>query len=300
MTDPVFFAAARRFSAAEIASLTGAILATPQYAANEVARIASLAEGGAGALVFADAKRKPADLADLRAAAVLYPQELAFGVPAGVAVLVARNVQQAFAQVGRLLFPDASIPGPVTREAGISARATVDPSATVEAGAIIEAGAVIGPGAAVGSGTVVAPNAVIGRNCQIGRDGYVGPGASIQYALVGNRVVIHGGARIGQDGFGYVAGPKGPEKVPQVGRVVVQDNVEIGANSAIDRGALGDTVIGDGTKIDNLVQIGHNCRIGRGCVIAGHCGLSGSVTLGDFVMLGGRVGIADHVSVGAR
>ena len=146
----------------------------------------------------------------------------------------------------------------------------------------------IGPLAAIGAGTIVAPNAVIGRFCQIGRDCYVGPGASIQYALIGNRVIIHAGAKIGQDGFGFVAGARGPERIPQIGRVVIQDDVEIGANTTIDRGAMADTIIGEGTKIDNLVQIAHNVRIGRGCIIAGHCGISGSVTMGDYVMLGGR------------
>jgi len=140
---------------------------------------------------------------------------------------------------------------------------------------------------------------VIGPGCQIGRDGYVGPGASVLNALIGNRVVLHPGVRLGQDGFGYVPGQRGPEKIPQLGRIVVQDDVEIGANTTIDRGALGDTVIGDGTKIDNLVQIGHNVRIGRWCIIAAQCGISGSVTIGDFAMLGGNVGIGDHITVGA-
>lgn len=300
MTDPVFFAAARRFTAAEIAMLTGAALATPNFGNAEVFRLASLAEGGEGALVFADAKRRPDDVAGLRAAAILCPKELADAVPAGIAVLTTTYQQAAFAQVGRLLFPDAAVPISITGETGVSSGAHVDPSALIEEGAIVEAGAVIGPGAAIGSGTVIAANAVVGRNCQIGRDGFVGPNASIQYALIGNRVIIHGGVRLGQDGFGYVPGRGGPEKMPQIGRVIIQDNVEIGANSTIDRGALEDTVIGEGTKIDNLVQIGHNCRIGRGCIIAGHCGLSGSVTLGDFAMLGGRVGIADHVTIGER
>lgn len=300
MTDPVFFAPARRFSAAEIAILTSAVLANPQHAHTEVNRIAPLSIGGVGALVFADAKRRALDVEGLHAAAILCPEELVPAVPAGVAVLVTRHAQQAFAQVGRLLFPEASIPGALTGETGVSARAFVDPSAIVEPGAIIEPGAVISAGAAVGSGTVIGPNAVIGRNCQIGRDGFIGPNASIQYAFIGNRVIVHGGARIGQDGFGYAAGRQGPEKVPQIGRVVIQDNVEIGANSTIDRGALEDTVIGDGTKIDNLVQIGHNCRIGRGCIIAGQCGLAGSVTIGDFAMLGGGVGVADHVVIGTR
>ena len=165
-------------------------------------------------------------------------------------------------------------------------------------GAIIEAGAVIGAGAEIGSGTVIAPTAVIGKQCRIGRDGFVGPGASVQFALIGDRCVIHGGARIGQDGFGFVPGAKGPERIPQIGRVIIQDDVEIGANTTVDRGAMADTVIGEGTKVDNLVQIAHNVRIGRGCIIAGHCGLSGSSVLGDFVMLGGSVGLADHITIG--
>lgn len=300
MTDPVFFAAARRFSAAEIAILTNAVLADPDLGGAEVSSLAALPGTGKGALVFADAKRRPDDVADLRASAILCAAELAAAVPSGVAVLISRHPQQAFAQVGRLLFPDAAAPRAVTGETGVSAAAHIDATATIEAGAIIEAGAVIGARAAVGTGTVIGPNAVIGRDCQIGRDGFVGANASIFYALLGNRVIVHPGARIGQDGFGYVPGLQGPEKVPQLGRVIVQDNVEIGANSAIDRGALDDTVIGEGTKIDNLVQIGHNCRIGRGCIIAGQCGISGSVTLGDFVMLGGGVGIADHITIATR
>ena len=199
----------------------------------------------------------------------------------------------------RLLFPEAVRPGPVTDCIGVSPAAHVDPTATVEPGAIIEAGAVIGAGAHVGAGTIIAPGAVIGRNCRIGRDCHIGPGASILAAFIGNRVTIHAGARIGQDGFGYVPGASGLEKVPQIGRVIIQDNVEIGANTTIDRGAMDDTVIGEGTKIDNLVQIAHNVRIGRSCVIAGLCGLSGSVTLGDDVMLGGSVGIADHLTIGS-
>ncbi|TKB48823.1 MAG: UDP-3-O-(3-hydroxymyristoyl)glucosamine N-acyltransferase, partial [Mesorhizobium sp.] len=214
-------------------------------------------------------------------------------------VLVHPRPQQAFAMVGRLLFPAAATPGPMTGETGISPHAHIDATAHVEAGAIIEAGAVIGPRAAVGSGTVIAPHAVIGPSSQIGRDGYVGPGASVQYALIGNRVIIHGGARIGQDGFGFVAGAKGPERVPQIGRVIIQDDVEIGSNTTVDRGAMSDTIIGQGTKIDNLVQIAHNVRIGRNCIIAGLSGISGSVTVGDNVTMGGGVGLADHLTIGS-
>ncbi|MEQ1712565.1 MAG: UDP-3-O-(3-hydroxymyristoyl)glucosamine N-acyltransferase, partial [Hyphomicrobium sp.] len=128
---------------------------------------------------------------------------------------------------------------------------------------------------------------------------FIGPQATIVHALVGDRVIIHSGVRIGQDGFGFAMGRDGHLKVPQIGRVIIQDDVEIGANSCIDRGALKDTIIGEGTKIDNLVQIGHNVIIGRHCVIVSQCGLSGSSELGDFVVMGGQAGLVGHIKVGA-
>lgn len=299
MSDPVFFAPSRRYTADEIAVLTGAELRTPERAGNHISRLAPAGEGGPDTLIFIDGKRHASLLDGSDAAALLCTDDVAHLARGGMAVLVSRHPQRDFAAVGRLLFPTAVRPAPLSGETGISAAAHIHASAMIEPGAIVEPGAVIGPEAEIGSGTLIAPNAVIGAGCRIGRDGYVGPGASVQNALVGNRVVIHGGARIGQDGFGFVAGRAGPEKIPQIGRVVIQDDVEIGANTAIDRGAMSDTVIGEATKIDNLVQIAHNVRIGRACLIAALCGISGSVTLGDGVMLGGGAGLADHVSVGA-
>lgn len=299
MSDPVFFAPSRRFTAGEIAALTGAELRTPEFADNIVTGLAPADRGGTGTLVFVEGRRNAGLIAGVEASVLLCSADIAASAGNGIAVLVSSHPQRDFATVGRLMFPAASRPGPVTGETGISPAAHIHPQALVEAGAIVEAGAVIGPDAQVGSGTVIAPNAVIGPSCRIGRDGYVGPGVTIQHALLGNRVIVHAGARVGQDGFGYVLGRAGLEKMPQLARVVVQDDVEIGANTTIDRGTLSDTVIGEGTKIDNLVQIAHNVRIGRSCVLAAHCGLSGSVTLGDGVMLGGRVGIADHLTIGS-
>ncbi len=299
MSDTVFFVPARRYTAAEVARLTGAELRTLEHADVLVASIAAAAVGGGGALVFVDGKRNAKLMDGLHAAAVLCTADVAELAPAGVAVLVTPRPQHAFAMVGRLLFPDAASPVAMTGETGISAAARIDPSAKVEEGAIIEAGAVISSGVEIGTGTIVAPNAVIGRNCKIGRNSYVGPNAVVQYALLGDRVIVHAGAKIGQDGFGFSIGKAGPERIPQVGRVVIQDNVEIGANTTIDRGALGDTVIGENTKIDNLVQVAHNVRIGRNCVIAGLTGISGSVTFGDNVMVAGGVGIADHLTIGS-
>ena len=298
MADPVFFEPARRLSAGEMATATDAVLADPSHALIEIRCIASAAASRQGALVYVEGKRHAAHLAKTHAAAVLCRREMVEMVKPGVAVLITTQPQQAFVTAAKLLYPQAMRPPAMSGETGISSRALISDSARIEPGAIIEAGAVIGPGESVGAGTIVAPGAVIGPGCQIGRDGYVGAGASVQYALIGNRVILYGGVRIGQDGFGYIPGPQGPEKIPQIGRVIIQDDVEIGANSAVDRGALGDTIIGEGTKIDNLAQIAHNVRIGRCCIIAGQCGISGSATVGDFVILGGGAGLRDHVSVG--
>jgi UDP-3-O-[3-hydroxymyristoyl] glucosamine N-acyltransferase len=169
----------------------------------------------------------------------------------------------------------------------------------LEDGVRIEPGAVVGREAQIGRGTVIAAGAVVGYRVTIGRGCYIGPGASVIHALVGDRVIIHAGVRIGQDGFGFAMGPQGHLKVPQVGRVIIQDDVEIGANSCVDRGALKDTIIGEGTKIDNLVQIGHNVVIGRHCVIVGQVGISGSTELGDFVVMGGQSGAVGHIRIGS-
>ena len=299
MTDPVFFVPTRRYTALEAANLAGARLSDPGHSEIEIGGIASAAEGGEGMLVYIEGHRNAGLAETLEAAAVFCTADIAPKVRPGVAVLVTARPQAAFATIGRLMFPGAASPLALTGETGISPRAFVDPAARLEPGVVVEAGAVIGPMAAIGSGTIVAPNAVIGRLCQVGRDCYVGPGASIQATLAGNRVIIHAGARIGQDGFGFAAGASGPERIPQIGRVVIQDNVEIGANSTVDRGAMADTVIGENAKIDNLVQIAHNVRIGRNCLIAGLVGISGSVTVGDDVVMGGGVGIADHLKIGA-
>ncbi|GJL91385.1 UDP-3-O-(3-hydroxymyristoyl)glucosamine N-acyltransferase [Hyphococcus sp.] len=158
--------------------------------------------------------------------------------------------------------------------------------------------AIIAADAQIDPATEIGPHAYIGPGVVIGPEARIGAGVSISHAIIGSRVKILPGARIGQSGFGFVAAPNGLVKVPQLGRVIVGDDVEIGANTTIDRGALEDTVIGDGAKIDNLVQIGHNVRIGRNCIIAAQCGISGSCIIGDGVMMGGQVGLADHLTIG--
>ena len=298
--EPTFFEAVRTFSAAEIAALTGATLLDPRQGTVSVSHIASAGQAGQGALAYVNGARNLHLLRATRASAIFCPSDLAPSAPAASAVLVTGSPQRDFVKIARLLYPGIGTAASITGQSGVSEGAHVSPEAEIESGAVIEPGAVIGPRAVIGSGTVISANAVIGPSCRVGRDGYVGPNASVQNALLGDRVIIHGGAQIGRAGFGFVSGPRGPERIPQIGRVILQDDVEIGANSTVDRGAMDDTVIGEGTKIDNLVQIAHNVRIGRGCILAGHCGLSGSVTVGDFTMLGGRVGIADHVTIGSH
>jgi UDP-3-O-[3-hydroxymyristoyl] glucosamine N-acyltransferase len=232
------------------------------------------------------------------AAAVIVAEKYAPRIPDKVAVLTHDQPYRAYAEALALLYPTAMRPEPVTGETGISPRAFIGEGAMLEEGAIVEAGAVIGKCAAIGRGSRILANAVIGAHVQIGRHTTVGACASVLNAFVGDHVIIHPGVRIGQDGFGFAMGAGGHRKVPQIGRVIIQDRVEIGANTTIDRGANRDTVIGEGTKIDNLVQIGHNVTIGRHCVIVGLAGIAGSATLGDYVVIAGQVGIVGHHKIG--
>jgi UDP-3-O-[3-hydroxymyristoyl] glucosamine N-acyltransferase len=215
----------------------------------------------------------------------------------GLIVLSTPEPYRAFVTVHSELYPQSLRPASLFETSDIAPGATVHPTARLESEIAIDPGAVIGPRVEIGTGSVIAANAVIGPDVLIGRDCVIGAGCSIMHALIGDRVVIHPGCRIGQDGFGYIPGSK-PMKVPQTGRVIIQNDVEIGAGTTIDRGGIRDTMIGEASKIDNLCQIGHNVVIGRHCVVVALSGLSGSVTLEDFAVLGGAVGLAPHVTIG--
>lgn len=298
MSDAKFVPDVAPLSLAEIAELTGAVLAPGVDAGLRIANIAALDRAGPGDLSFIDNVKYVDQLRETRASACLAGVRFEKQTPPHVAVLRAREPYRAFITVARKLFPAMLRPTSVFATTGIAQGASVHPSARLEAGVTVDPGVVIGPQAEIGSGTLIAANAVIGPGVRIGRDCAVGAGTSITHALVGDRVIIHAGCRIGQDGFGFLMGAGGHLKVPQIGRVIIQDDVEIGAGSTIDRGAIRDTVIGEGTKIDNLVQIGHNVVIGRHCVIVAQTGISGSSTLEDFVALGARVGVTNHVTIG--
>lgn len=294
-----FFSPHEGMSLSDLADRCGAELVVSAFAQRQVTGLASLQGAGAGDVAFCNSSKARSSLQDTRAGAVFVRSQDLPHVPEGVAALVADAPQSAFARAGAVLAPDAMRPlGLGGGETGISAAAHVDSAARLEDGATVEPGACVGKDAEIGRGTIICAGAVIGPGCRIGRNVSIGHGATVQHAILGDHVIVHPGVRIGQDGFGYAPGPAGLHKLVQLGRVIIQDRVEIGANCAIDRGALGDTVIGEGTKIDNLVQIGHNVRIGRHCALAGQVGIAGSVTVGDGVMIGGAAGIAGHLNVG--
>jgi UDP-3-O-[3-hydroxymyristoyl] glucosamine N-acyltransferase len=294
MSEPLFFKPVRALTIGEIVALTGAEPRTDTDLSRPITDIAPLDTAGPADISFFDNPRLAGELAAAHAGACLVDERFAKDVPARVAALRVREPYRAFVAVARALFPAAQRPSSLFGLEGVAVAATVHPTARLEQGVTVDPGVVIGAGAEIGAGSVIAANAVIGPGVRIGRQCAVGAGASLMHALVGDRVIVHPGCRIGQDGFGFLRDGKGSIRIPQTRRVIIQDDVEIGANSAIDRGSARDTVIGEGTKIDNLVQIGHNCVIGRHCFIVAQTGISGGIEVEDYVMLSGRVDRAEQ------
>jgi UDP-3-O-[3-hydroxymyristoyl] glucosamine N-acyltransferase len=226
------------------------------------------------------------------AGAVIVSEALLSEVPAGTIAIVAKNPHLAFVDLLDRLYPQD------TRSTVLGLLGPHHSLPFTENDVRLGPGVVLGPGVEIGRGTVIGPNTVIGAGVSIGRNCTISSNVSIECAYLGNNVVLHAGVRIGSEGFGWLEHGVKNRKIPQLGRVIVQDRVEIGANSTVDRGALGDTVIGEGTKIDNLVQIGHNCRIGRNCLLAGMSGLAGTTTLEDSVMVGAAAITTGHLTIG--
>jgi UDP-3-O-[3-hydroxymyristoyl] glucosamine N-acyltransferase len=283
--DRRFFAQAQPLTVAEAAADWGEVVRGGEAL---LTGVAPLDAAGTGDLAFLSDRRLAPRLEATDAGAVVVAPEMADRAPAGAAIIVSRFPQALWARTaGRLFQPLPAL------EAARLEEVCEDDSVRIAPGVFL------GQGARIGRGSVVGPGTVIGPGVQIGRDARIGAHVSLFCALVGDRATLLSGARIGEAGFGAAPSPNGPMDVPQLGRVVLQDHVTVGANTCIDRGAYDDTVIGEGTKIDNMVQIGHNCRIGRFCLMAAHTGISGSVTVGDGVMFGGRAGVGDHLTIGA-
>ena len=297
MQHPGFFERGGPFPLQLIADNVGAELAHANDGAIEIDDLRPLNRAGDSHLTFCSSRKYAGQLAATQAAACLIKRRDAGLVPGGAAAVTTDVPHRAFAMAVGLFYPDALQP----RTSASAARADgvlVHPTAEIAEGVVIEPGAIIGREARIGAGTTVAAGAIVGYRVFVGRDCYIGPGTSVTHALIGDRVTLHAGARVGQDGFGYAMSAQGHFKVPQIGRVIVGDDVEIGANSTVDRGFLMDTTIGEGTKIDNLVQIAHNVTIGRHCIIVSQSGIAGSAQLGDFVIMGAHSGVVEQVKVG--
>ena len=296
MSEPFFFSFAFAPTVGDLAALVGARFEAGA-ADRKISGLAPLETAGPRDLAYFDNPKYLGALKTTRAAACLLRVGAGEKAPAGLVALVVDHPYRAFARIAAHLMPESLRPAPMFG-AGVSAHAHVHARARLEPGVDVEPGAIIGEGAEIGSGTLVCANAVVRQGVRIGRDCVIGAGATLSHALLGDRVIIHAGVRIGQDGFGFAMGDHSHLKVPQLGRVIVQDDVEIGANSTVDRGATRDTIVGEGAKIDNLVQIGHNVVIGRHCIIVAQTGIAGSTELGDFVAVGGQAGIAGHLRIG--
>ena len=281
----------------EVAELVGARLVRGDPAAL-IRGAAPLESAGDGQISFFDNPRYAKHLAVTRATACLCSPRFVNKPPPHVGILESAEPYRAYSRYMAEAYPGALRPAGMFQDAsGSLCRGAVHPEAKLEENVRVEPGATVGARAEVGRDTVIAAGAAVGTGVAIGRGCFVGAGVTIQHALIGDRVIIHPGARIGQDGFGFAMGPNGHTKVPQIGRVIIQDDVEIGANTTIDRGSNRDTVVGEGTKIDNQVQIGHNVEIGRHCILVAQVGISGSARLGDFVAIGGQSGVNGHVTI---
>ena len=298
MADPQFFSTQSTLTVGEIATMTGAEPRAGTDVGRRIRNIAPIDLAGPDDLTFLESIKFVGQLATTRAGAVLTTARFEPQAPDSLNVLRSKEPYKAFVTVMREFYEGSLRPSSPYGGDGVAASATVHPTARLANGVTVDPGAVIGAEVEIGTGTIISANAVIGTKVKIGRDCTIGPNSSITHSVLGDRVIIHPGCHIGQDGFGYVSGKDGQVKVPQIGRVIIQDDVEIGATTNVDRGGIRDTVIGAGTKIDNFVQVAHNVVIGKNCIVVAQSGLAGSVTIEDNVVLAAGVGILPHVTVG--
>lgn len=304
MTNPAFFSRAQAPSLGDIVACTGARVAADADLSTLVVGGALLDEAEPGDLAFARRAEDRALLETTRATACFVTPRDAGRVPKGAVALVTDDPEGAFARALARIVPEAMRPESFFPAAGVNPGASIHPDARLESGVIIDPGVVIGPRAEIGSGSIIAANSVIGPDVRIGRDCAIGVQVAVTHALIGNRVILHAGARIGHaasgmDDFASRAPWRESPRTPQIGRVIIQDNVEIGANATIDRGGLRDTVIGEGAYIGNLAQISCDVTIGRYCAILAQAGIGASTRLGDFVAVGRQAGLAERLQIGS-
>lgn len=293
MADPRFYEVAGPYSLKELAKISGGTLTNDANGEAQFLDVAPLNDASTSDVSFLDNNKYTKCFSRSSAGAAIIRPAAVSKAPAGMQLIVMDNPYQGYARVARAFYPKKVIEKTLLKTASIDKTALVGNSCRIDHGVVVGANATIGNGCWIGANSVVCEGVVIDN------DTHIGPNVTLESCLIGSQVIIHAGVRIGQDGFGFAMGAKGHLKVPQLGRVIVEDDVEIGANTTIDRGAGPDTIIGAGSKIDNLVQIGHNVHLGRGCVVVSQVGISGSTVIGEFSVIGGQVGIAGHLEIGS-
>lgn len=297
MVDTRFYQRQGPFTLSEIAEWTGAVIRPPSASSTPNSAtfhdVAALDKATERDIAFLDNTKYTDNFYASKAGACFVREKYAGGAPGAMTLLISEDPYRCYALTAQKFYP--SIP----LKSAISKQAHIDPSASLGEGCSVAPGAYIGVKVMIGAHSHIGPNAVIEDGVVIGSHCSIGAGSTISHCIAGNHVIIHRNVNIGQDGFGFAMGPGGHIKVPQLGRVVIEDHVEIGSGTCIDRGTGPDTTIGAGTKIDNLVQIGHNVQIGKNAILVSQVGISGSTRIGDFAVLGGQVGVAGHLRIGA-
>ena len=293
MVDRRFFSNHGPVAASDLAAATGAVLHDPTGGSRAFNDVAPLDRASATDISFFDNAKYIEQFTGSTAGACFLRSKYVDQAPKSMLLLVTEDPYRCYAIAAQKFYPAVKfVPG-------IAASAIIHPTAHIGAEVGIGPGAVIGANAIIGARTSIGANTVIHDGVEIGEDTHIGALNTISHAIIGKRVIIHRGVHIGQDGFGFALGREGHVKVPQLGRVIVDNDVEIGSGTTIDRGTGPDTVIGEGAKIDNLVQIGHNVQIGKRAVVIAQCGISGSTRIGDGAVLAGQVGLAGHLKIGA-
>ena len=288
MVDTRFYKNNGPFTLAKVVEVTGTNLLDNAKMQEQIFGLASMESATGEDLCFFFDKKSKSKAANIKAKACITTQDLKDLVPDNVIVLLSDNPKLAFFKLNQAMY------GMLEPIGGIASSAHIAQTAKIGANCNIGENVLIGSGVEIGDNCRIDANAVIGNNC------HIGVGVHISYCIMGNNCRIFSGARLGQDGFGFMFEAGQHKRIPQLGRLIVGNDVEIGCNACVDRGALDDTIIADGCRIDNLVQVAHNDIIGRGCILVSQVGIAGSTKIGDYSVLGGQVGVADHITIGSQ